>query len=84
MPRLVKAHRACHADQRTSRCARPAYEKISRRFYENPAQLGDAFARAWFKLTTGQGLAPAISARRCLAEELICQDPIPAVQSQVD
>ena len=58
----------------------PAYEKISRRFYEHPDQLADAFARAWFKLThrdmgpRSRYLGPEVP-----AEELIWQDPIPAV-----
>jgi catalase-peroxidase len=58
----------------------PAYEKISRRFYENPDQLADAFARAWFKLThrdmgpRSRYLGPEVP-----AEELIWQDPVPAV-----
>ncbi|CAN0627758.1 catalase/hydroperoxidase HPI [Burkholderia multivorans] len=58
----------------------PAYEKISRRFHEHPAQLADAFARAWFKLThrdmgpRARYLGPEVP-----AEELIWQDPIPAV-----
>jgi len=58
----------------------PAYEKISRRFYEHPDQLADAFARAWFKLThrdmgpRARYLGPEVP-----AEELIWQDPIPAV-----
>jgi catalase-peroxidase len=58
----------------------PAYEKISRRFMENPHQLADAFARAWFKLThrdmgpRARYLGPEVP-----AEELIWQDPIPAV-----
>ncbi len=58
----------------------PIYEKISRRFYENPDQLADAFARAWFKLThrdmgpRSRYLGPEVP-----AEELIWQDPIPAV-----
>ena len=44
----------------------PAYEKISRRFYENPDQFADAFARAWFKLThRDMGPSCAISARWC-------------------
>jgi catalase-peroxidase len=57
-----------------------AYEKISRRFYENPDQLADAFARAWFKLThrdmgpRARYLGPEVP-----KEELIWQDPIPAV-----
>ena len=58
----------------------PAYEKISRRFYENPDQYADAFARAWFKLThrdmgpRSRYLGPEVP-----AEELIWQDPVPAV-----
>jgi catalase-peroxidase len=58
----------------------PAYEKISRRFLDNPDQLADAFARAWFKLThrdmgpRARYLGPEVP-----AEELIWQDPIPAV-----
>jgi catalase-peroxidase len=58
----------------------PAYEKIARRFLENPDQFADAFARAWFKLThrdmgpRARYLGPEVP-----AEELIWQDPIPAV-----
>ncbi|HEX4037693.1 MAG TPA: catalase/peroxidase HPI [Acidobacteriaceae bacterium] len=58
----------------------PLYEKISRRFYEHPDQFADAFARAWFKLThrdmgpRARYLGPEVP-----AEELIWQDPIPAV-----
>jgi len=58
----------------------PAYEKISRRFYENPDQFADAFARAWFKLThrdmgpIARYLGPLVP-----KEQLIWQDPIPAV-----
>jgi catalase-peroxidase len=58
----------------------PAYEKISRRFLENPDQFADAFARAWFKLThrdmgpRARYLGPEVP-----AEELVWQDPIPAV-----
>jgi catalase-peroxidase len=58
----------------------PAYEKISRRFYENPDQFANAFARAWFKLThrdmgpRARYLGPEVP-----AEVLIWQDPIPAV-----
>jgi catalase-peroxidase len=57
----------------------PVYEKISRRFMENPDQFADAFARAWFKLThrdmgpRARYLGPEVP-----AEELIWQDPIPA------
>jgi catalase-peroxidase len=59
----------------------PVYEKISRRFYENPDQFADAFARAWFKLThrdmgpRSRYLGPEVP-----AEELIWQDPIPAAK----
>ncbi len=58
----------------------PAYEKISRRFYEHPDQLADAFARAWFKLThrdmgpRARYLGPEVP-----SEELLWQDPIPTV-----
>lgn len=58
----------------------PAYEKVSRKFYENPDQFADAFARAWFKLThrdmgpRARYLGPEVP-----AEVLIWQDPIPAV-----
>lgn len=61
----------------------PAYEKISRRFYENPDQFADAFARAWFKLThrdmgpRARYLGPEVP-----EEVLIWQDPIPAVTYQ--
>jgi catalase-peroxidase len=62
----------------------PAYEKISRRFYEHPDQLADAFARAWFKLThrdmgpRARYLGPEVP-----KEELIWQDPIPAVNHKL-
>jgi catalase-peroxidase len=58
----------------------PAYEKISRRFHENPDQFADAFARAWFKLThRDMGPRPRYLGPEVPAEELIWQDPIPAV-----
>jgi catalase-peroxidase len=62
----------------------PAYEKISRRFFENPDQFADAFARAWFKLThrdmgpRARYLGPEVP-----AEELLWQDPIPAVDHKL-
>ncbi|MBL7994078.1 catalase/peroxidase HPI, partial [bacterium] len=62
----------------------PVYEKISRRFYENPDQFADAFARAWFKLThrdmgpLSRYLGPEVP-----KEELIWQDPIPAVNHEL-
>ena len=58
----------------------PAYEKISRRFLENPDQFADAFARAWFKLThRDMGPRERYLGPEVPAEELIWQDPIPAV-----
>jgi catalase-peroxidase len=63
----------------------PAYEKISRRFYENPKEFADAFARAWFKLThrdmgpRARYLGPLVP-----KEVLIWQDPIPAGQKLSD
>lgn len=66
--------------------ADPIYEKISRHFFENPAEFNDAFARAWFKLThrdmgpKARYLGPEVP-----AEELIWQDPVPAVtHPQID
>jgi catalase-peroxidase len=58
----------------------PAYEKISRRFYENPKQFADAFARAWYKLTH-RDMGPRVRYLGPLVpkEELIWQDPIPKV-----
>jgi catalase-peroxidase len=85
-----------HAHDRTKRIAPamlttdlalrfdPAYEKISRRFLENPDQFADAFARAWFKLThrdmgpRSRYLGPEVP-----AEELIWQDPVPAVDHKL-
>ena len=62
----------------------PAYEKISRRFYENPDEFADAFARAWFKLThrdmgpLARYLGPEVP-----SEELLWQDPLPAVDHEL-
>ncbi|MFU8894260.1 MAG: catalase/peroxidase HPI [Luteolibacter sp.] len=62
----------------------PAYEKITRRFLESPAEFDDAFARAWFKLThrdmgpRARYLGPEVP-----AEELIWQDPIPAADHAI-
>jgi catalase-peroxidase len=57
----------------------PAYEKISRRFYEHPDQFADAFARAWFKLTH-RDMGPIVRYRGKLVpkETLIWQDPVPS------
>ena len=58
----------------------PVYEKISRRFLENPVELADAFARAWFKLThRDMGPRTRYLGPEVPAEEFIWQDPIPAV-----
>jgi catalase-peroxidase len=62
----------------------PIYEKISRRFHQNPQQFADVFARAWFKLThrdmgpRARYLGPEVP-----AEELIWQDPVPAVDHEL-
>ena len=62
----------------------PIYEPISRRFYENPDELADAFARAWFKLThrdmgpVARYLGPEVP-----DEELIWQDPVPAIEGEL-
>ncbi|MFN5358589.1 MAG: peroxidase family protein, partial [Bacteroidota bacterium] len=70
-PTMLKTDSALRLD--------PAYEKISRKFYENPDQFADAFARAWFKLThrdmgpRSRYLGPEVP-----AEEMIWQDPVPA------
>ncbi|TFG42440.1 MAG: catalase/peroxidase HPI, partial [Gemmatimonadales bacterium] len=58
----------------------PAYRKISKRFHEHPEQLADAFARAWFKLThRDMGPRPRYLGALVPKEELLWQDPIPAV-----
>ena len=58
----------------------PIYAPISRRFYENPDEFADAFARAWFKLThRDMGPRACYLGKEVPAEELIWQDPIPAV-----
>ena len=58
----------------------PIYEPISRRFHENPDEFADAFARAWFKLThRDMGPRACYLGNEVPAEELIWQDPVPAV-----
>jgi catalase-peroxidase len=58
----------------------PKYEKISRRFYENPDEFADAFARAWFKLThRDMGPKTRYLGPEVPAEDLLWQDPIPEV-----
>ena len=62
----------------------PAYEKISRRFYENPKELADAFARAWFKLThRDMGPKERYLGPEVPEEDLIWQDPVPAVDHEL-
>ena len=62
----------------------PIYEKISRRFYENPDQLEDAFARAWFKLThRDMGPRTRYLGPEVPDDELIWQDPIPSVNHEL-
>ncbi|GAB7087718.1 catalase/peroxidase HPI [Marinifilum fragile] len=62
----------------------PAYEKISRRFYERPLEFADAFARAWFKLThRDMGPKSLYMGPEVPAEDLIWQDPIPALNHEL-
>jgi catalase-peroxidase len=62
----------------------PAYEKISRRFMENPDEFADAFARAWFKLThRDMGPKACYLGKEVPAEDLIWQDPVPAVSHEL-
>jgi len=62
----------------------PVYEKISRRFLENPDQLADAFSRAWFKLThRDMGPRSRYLGSEVPAEELIWQDPVPIVDHEL-
>ncbi|QOJ27505.1 MAG: catalase/peroxidase HPI [Ignavibacteriales bacterium] len=62
----------------------PIYEKISRRFYENPDEFADAYARAWFKLThRDMGPKSCYFGPEVPAEDLIWQDPVPAVDHKL-
>jgi catalase-peroxidase len=62
----------------------PVYEKISRRFHENPDQFADAFARAWFKLThRDMGPRPRYLGPEVPAEVLLWQDPVPEVTHEL-
>jgi catalase-peroxidase len=62
----------------------PIYEKISRRFYENPDELADAFARAWYKLThRDMGPKTLYLGSEVPEEDLLWQDPIPAVDHEL-
>ncbi|MBS3896009.1 catalase/peroxidase HPI [Silanimonas sp.] len=59
----------------------PAYNKIARRFHQNPAEFADAFARAWFKLThRDMGPRARYLGKLVPKEELVWQDPVPAVE----
>ncbi|MBX2880742.1 MAG: catalase/peroxidase HPI [Granulosicoccus sp.] len=62
----------------------PAYEKISRRFHENPEELADAFAKAWYKLTH-RDMGPYVRGLGALvpAEPLLWQDPVPDVDHEL-
>src|SRR5699024_11424661 len=62
----------------------PAYGKISRRFYENPDEFADAFARAWYKLThRDMGPKTRYIGAEVPEEDLIWQDPIPEVNHEL-
>jgi catalase-peroxidase len=62
----------------------PAYEKISRRFHENPAEFADVFAKAWFKLThRDMGPVTRYLGKEVPKETLIWQDPLPAVDHKL-
>ncbi|GAA1268155.1 catalase-peroxidase [Planotetraspora silvatica] len=75
-PTMLTADLALRAD--------PVYEQISRRFYENPDQFADAFARAWFKLTH-RDMGPIVRylGPEVPAETLLWQDPLPAVTHEL-
>ncbi|MFE5493385.1 catalase/peroxidase HPI [Streptomyces virginiae] len=61
----------------------PVYEQISRRFYENPAEFADAFARAWYKLThRDMGPKSLYLGAEVPAETLLWQDPLPEAQGE--
>lgn len=80
----AKMHRPAMLTTDLSLRLDPSYEKISRRFYENPEQFEEAFARAWFKLTH-RDMGPKIRYQgpEVPAEELIWQDPLPAASANV-
>ena len=62
----------------------PAYAKISKRFHENPDQFADAFARAWYKLThRDMGPVACYLGAEVPTEELVWQDPVPAVSHKL-
>ena len=80
MPMMHPKDTSGHAHYRPGFMFDPAYEKISRRFLDNPDQFADAFARAWFKLThRDMGPKSRYTGPEVPAENLIWQDPLPAV-----
>ena len=81
---LTKKHRPMMTTADLSLKFDPAYEKISRRYLENPDEFADAFARAWFKLThRDMGPRSRYLGAEVPAEELIWQDPMPAVDHEL-
>ncbi|MEN4759121.1 catalase/peroxidase HPI [Chryseobacterium sp. C39-AII1] len=80
----AKKHRATMLTTDLSLRFDPIYEKISRKFYENPDAFADAFARAWFKLThRDMGPRARYLGSEVPTEELIWQDPIPEVDHEL-
>lgn len=80
----TKKHRPTMLTTDLSMRMDPAYEKISRRFYENHEAFNDAFARAWFKLThRDMGPRQRYKGKLVPQEVLIWQDPIPAVDHEL-
>ena len=81
---LTKKHRPMMTTADLSLKFDPAYEKISRRYLENPDEFADAFARAWFKLThRDMGPRSRYLGAEVPAEELIWQDPMPAIDHEL-
>ena len=79
-PTIRREDRAGHADHGPRASARSGYEKIARRFYENPQEFADAFAKAWFKLThRDMGPITRYLGPEVPKEPQIWQDPVPAV-----
>ncbi|WP_287761121.1 catalase/peroxidase HPI, partial [Acidiphilium sp.] len=80
----AKKHRPTMLTTDLSMRMDPAYEKISRRFHQNPDEFADAFARAWFKLThRDMGPVSRYLGKLVPAEHLIWQDPVPAVDHKL-
>ncbi|HQT60054.1 MAG TPA: catalase/peroxidase HPI [Acidiphilium sp.] len=80
----AKKHRPTMLTTDLSMRMDPAYEKISRRFHQNPDEFADAFARAWFKLThRDMGPVSRYLGKLVPSETLIWQDPVPAVDHKL-